>query len=247
MIFNPIIKDPIIFHSFLEIKLLEIFIFKIPIFKLEFHGLNFSYLFYKKFNQQLLLKNLLTQLINKMKIFSNQFIKTVLLAAICSLTLFSSSFSQSKGGFKDGYQVRRMFIYHFTRYIEWPDDSSSEDFVIGVLNDDKMYATLKKSFQDRKRKNRSIKVIKYKSTSEVKNCSILFLPKYQSKNLESLIEQFEGKNTLLITDKNGLGKKGSTINFHEVGNKLRFELNIGALEKAKLKVSGQLKQVAILI
>ncbi|WP_020533905.1 YfiR family protein [Flexithrix dorotheae] len=182
-----------------------------------------------------------------MKNFSNQFIKTVLLAAICALSLFGTSFSQTKGEFKDGYQVRRMFIYHFTRYIEWPDDNSTEDFVIGVLNDDKMYATLNQSFEGRKRKNRPIKVVKFKSTSEVENCSILFLPKYQSKNLESLIDQFEGKNTLLITDKNGLGEKGSTINFHEVGNKLRFELNLEALEKASLKVSGQLKQVAILI
>jgi len=57
----------------------------------------------------------------------------------------------------------------------------------------------------------------------------------------------KGKGTLVITDKNGLGAKGSGINFKMIDNKLKFELNQKALEASNLKVSGSLSSMAILI
>jgi hypothetical protein len=52
---------------------------------------------------------------------------------------------------------------------------------------------------------------------------------------------------LVITDKSGLGEKGSGINFKTVDNKLKFELNQKAIEASNLKVSGALSSMAILI
>jgi hypothetical protein len=51
----------------------------------------------------------------------------------------------------------------------------------------------------------------------------------------------------MITDKNGLGAKGSSINFKVVDNKLKFELNSKAIEASNLKVSGALSSMAIII
>ena len=55
------------------------------------------------------------------------------------------------------------------------------------------------------------------------------------------------EGTLVITDKAGLGEKGSGINFKNVDNKLKFELNQRAVEASNLKVAGALSSMAILI
>jgi hypothetical protein len=62
-----------------------------------------------------------------------------------------------------------------------------------------------------------------------------------------VIAKVAGKPTMVITDKNGLGEKGSNINFKTVGGKLKFELNQAAFDKNKLKVSSQLVSMAIVI
>ncbi|MFN7329218.1 MAG: YfiR family protein [Bacteroidota bacterium] len=52
---------------------------------------------------------------------------------------------------------------------------------------------------------------------------------------------------MVITDRNGLGAKGSCINFKTVDDKLKFELNQAAIETSNLKVSSALTSMAILI
>ncbi|MBA4057362.1 MAG: DUF4154 domain-containing protein, partial [Marivirga sp.] len=56
-----------------------------------------------------------------------------------------------------------------------------------------------------------------------------------------------GRSVLTITDANGLGQRGSCINFKVVDGKLRFELNQGVVAGSNLKVSSQLSSMAILI
>jgi hypothetical protein len=56
-----------------------------------------------------------------------------------------------------------------------------------------------------------------------------------------------GNGNLIVTDRNGLGSKGSCINVKTVDDKLRIELNQKAKETANLKVSSALTSIAILI
>jgi hypothetical protein len=60
-------------------------------------------------------------------------------------------------------------------------------------------------------------------------------------------ERVKGKGTLVVTDRNGLGAKGSCINFKTVDEKLKFELNQSAIAASNLKVSSTLSSMAILI
>jgi hypothetical protein len=59
--------------------------------------------------------------------------------------------------------------------------------------------------------------------------------------------KFEDKPTLIVTDKNGLAKKGSCINFKLVGDKLKFEINEEAIVNSKLKVSSQLIAMGVTV
>ena len=52
---------------------------------------------------------------------------------------------------------------------------------------------------------------------------------------------------LVVTEENGLGAKGSNINFIMREGKLAFELNQATLNKQNLKVSNELSRLAILI
>ncbi|UZR93594.1 YfiR family protein [Chondrinema litorale] len=148
---------------------------------------------------------------------------------------------------KDPNDVRRMFLYHFIRYIEWPDDDKEGKFEIAVLNDSHMYDLLKKTMHDSKRRGKTVKITQIDENTDISNFHVVYVPSNESRHFKTLEEKSENLNLLFVTDRNGTISKGSGINFKEQGNKLRFELSIDSLEKRGLKVAGQLKQVAILI
>jgi hypothetical protein len=55
------------------------------------------------------------------------------------------------------------------------------------------------------------------------------------------------KSTLIVTEKEGLAKKGSGINFITVDGKLRYELNDAELDRRNIKLSGKIKSLGIAI
>ncbi len=145
------------------------------------------------------------------------------------------------------YNYYQIFIYNFAKYIEWPTDKQSGDFVIGVLGNSPLVEHLNKMASQKKVGDQTIKVIVFQSVNDVKPCHMLFLPEGKSNSFASLKGKLGGSPTLLITEKEGLGKQGSNINFIVVNGKLRFELNKVATEKSNLKVSSDLTKLAILI
>src|SRR5258706_13101770 len=54
------------------------------------------------------------------------------------------------------YAVHANIIYHFTKYINWPDDKKSGDFIIGVTGNSPIYEEFKKDIAAKFVGNRSV-------------------------------------------------------------------------------------------
>jgi hypothetical protein len=145
------------------------------------------------------------------------------------------------------HEIYSMMVFNFTKYVQWPDYTESGEFVIGVIGNAHVYETLNTWYGGKPRGSKMYVIKKFNSAAEVTDCHVLFLDKSKSGEFEGVNNKVKGKGTLVITDKNGLGEKGSSINFKTVDNKLKFELNQRAIEASNLKVSGTLSSMAILI
>ncbi|MBT1702123.1 DUF4154 domain-containing protein [Fulvivirgaceae bacterium PWU20] len=140
-----------------------------------------------------------------------------------------------------------MMVFNFTKYVQWPDHASSGEFIIGVIGNEDVYKTLTTWYGGKPRGNKTYVIKKFSSNSDLTDCHVVFIDKSKSNEFDAVNTKVKGKGTLVITDKNGLGEKGSAINFKTVDNKLKFELNQKAIEASNLKVSGALSSMAILI
>jgi hypothetical protein len=145
------------------------------------------------------------------------------------------------------YEVYSMMVFNFTKYVQWPDYSDKGEFVIGVIGNNEVYETLNAWYSGKAKGAKTYVIKKFNSSAEITDCHVLFIDKSKSNEFEEVNAKVKGKGTLVITDKHGLGEKGSGINFRTIDNKLKFELNQKALETAHLKVSGALSSMAILI
>ena len=144
--------------------------------------------------------------------------------------------------------LQTIFIYRFTKYIEWPLSSRQGDFVIGILGDEILILNeMKKMAEGRKAGTKNIVVKNYKTIDDISECNILFIPGKESAQISSVIDKIKGYSTLLITEKEGMAKKGAAINFVGINIKLNFELNEANAEKYGLQVSTNLSQLAIIV
>jgi hypothetical protein len=157
------------------------------------------------------------------------------------LIFFTFSFSSDSSP----YKFHTIFIYNFTRYIHWPAEYQSGDFVIGVLGESEIQPYLEEMAQRKKMRERSFQVHRMDLNASLQKCHILFVPQAQSEQLDEVLAKLKGNATLVITEKPGMCQKGSMINFISIGGRWKFELNKEALEKAKLKVSSELVRFAV--
>src|SRR5690606_8194397 len=145
------------------------------------------------------------------------------------------------------YRIHSVFIYNFTKYIQWPSSDQGGDFVIGVLGNSPIVASLEKLATERKVGSRAMVVKKFSSVDDISKCHMLFIPEGNSNDFDAALAKLSGQSTLVMTERRGLGSKGSSINFVTVDGKQKFELNKSATEKAQLKVSTELTSLAIVI
>lgn len=140
-------------------------------------------------------------------------------------------------------KIKAVFIYNFTRYFEWP--SKNGNFVIALCGDNANLVTeLNKMASTKLVGDQKIEIKTVSTIKEAEKANILFLMPDKSGNLADALTKAKGKGTLVITEKNGLAKVGSTINFIIQENKQKFELNKASAAKAGLKVSSTLDQLA---
>jgi len=170
----------------------------------------------------------------------------VLLSVLTVSSAFSPAYDSQK--VDTNAKIKAVYIYNFTKYIEWPSDSKSGEFTIGILGDNEaLFAELEKMSKVKKVSNQSFAIKKFASINEVNNPHILYIPDASSTKLNQAVSKLRGKSTLIVTEKPGLARQGSAINFIFEGNKQKFELNKSIVESHNLKVASSLENLAVLV
>ena len=145
------------------------------------------------------------------------------------------------------YRQYTIFIWSFTRYIQWPEAYNKGDFEILVLGDSPIMDELKILAQQKKVGERNITVTKIASPADIKKCNVLFIPADNPAKLSDILKKVDTQSVLVVTEKAGLGAQGSCINFIIKDGKLAFELNQAAVNRQNLKVSNELTRLGIMI
>jgi hypothetical protein len=165
--------------------------------------------------------------------------------AVCSLFIlvFASWFL----AYSQNEKFKALFMYNFTKYIEWPASHRQGDFVIGVLGNSPLTKELETIAGKQKVGSQNIVVKTYGTVDEIGYCNVLYIPPSKSSQISFVVNKLADKSTLLITDKEGLALQGAGINYIMDGDKLKYEVNKNNIEKKGLTVSNALLTLGIVV
>lgn len=143
-------------------------------------------------------------------------------------------------------KYKALFMYHFTKQIEWPASDKEGDFVICVVNQQEILNQLRTVTGGKTAGSQSFSVVGVKTIDEVSKCHILYLPfaDCKAEKLEAVLAKLGNSSTLVVADRPGSLKNGACVNFLLVDGKVKFEINEPAMNDRKLKVGSQLREVA---
>lgn len=144
-------------------------------------------------------------------------------------------------------KFKALFLYNFIKNVEWPAAQKQGDFIIGVLGNSPIIKELENITASQKAGNQAMKVKVFSNPEEVSNCHIIYLVPNKGGAVQQVTTKTGGNPTLIVSDSKGGVQQGAAINFILDGDKLKFEISKGNIERKGLKVSANLLNLGIVI
>jgi hypothetical protein len=163
-----------------------------------------------------------------------------LVAALC-LTIRAISAPPSPSE----YEVKAAFLYNLAKFIDWPSGAlpaSDTQLRIGILGDSPMFEAISQ-LGDKTIGERKLEVRRVTPESKLDEYHIIFLDQ-TVKNADQLAFNLRGSKTLTVGETEAFCRDGGLVNFILINNRVGFEINQKAAERAGFIISSKLLNLA---
>jgi hypothetical protein len=144
------------------------------------------------------------------------------------------------------YEVKGAYVYSFAKFIEWPAETlqPKTPIVIGVIGDNQFAALLKTIVKDKTIQEHpiSVQIIKWPATMH--SCHIIFVAASERKRFHEIASALQNQPVLTVTEYEEGSQNKGIFNLFLEGEKVQFEADVAAAEKARLQISSKLLRLA---
>jgi hypothetical protein len=148
------------------------------------------------------------------------------------------------------YPVKLAFLYNFTKFIEWPPGSyrnPDAPLAICIVGHDPFSADIEGDLRTRIVGSHPVEVLALKPTDTLSVCHMVFIPATDEDQASKIVRNLKGSSILTVGEAEGFAGLGGIINLTVKGNKVHFEVNQLAAQRAGLKISSKLLSLAKIV
>jgi hypothetical protein len=147
------------------------------------------------------------------------------------------------------YDVKAAFLYSFPSFVGWPNQAlpdTASILTIGILGEDP-FGDAFRAFAHKAAGGRLAKIKRSTRLQELPLCHVLFICNSERRYLPQILEHLRGRPVLTVGDTDGFAEAGVMMNFRLEENRVRFDINSAAAERASLVVSAKLLKLARIV
>lgn len=144
------------------------------------------------------------------------------------------------------YQLKASYIYHFTKFIDWPAEKlagAGGEFSICVLGKDPFGKALD-VISGKKAHGARIQVFRIKAPDE-RDCHIVFVNEEDPELEVQFIEAASQPGVLVIGESEKFIEHGGLLRFLTLKDRVRFQIDRDRAEAAGLRIAKKLMSVAV--
>lgn len=154
---------------------------------------------------------------------------------LCSTFVFAQSRAD---------QVKAVFLYNFTQFVDFPPSTVGNSFVLGILGNDPFGDYIDSVVNGEKVNGLPIVVKRFDNVEDIRDCNILYI---NDANPIAAVRALGKRNILTVGSTENFAREGGIIRFFIESNKIRLQINLAAAKAANLSISSKLLRVSDVI
>jgi len=143
------------------------------------------------------------------------------------------------------YQIKAAFLQNFPKFVDWPglEPGGMSPLVIGIVGNDPFGPMFSSMIANESSNGHPLVLTHLRWNDRLTDCHILFVSASEINHLPQILAGAPG--ALTVGDFDSFARRGGMIELRMVGNRVRFDINVGAARRAGLRVSSKLLGLAM--
>jgi hypothetical protein len=168
----------------------------------------------------------------------------ILILSLTTAAIYGQQVPEFKG--KDtAAMVKASYLYNFSKFIDWPTEYKSGNFVISVMGGGNLHQELVKKYNNKQIGSQQIEIRKLSKTLNISPCHVLFIGGEYTEMLPEITNALKGQPILIVAEQDGSLEKGAILNFVVIDHQYRFEVDLKNAENRELFIGSTIKSLAL--
>jgi len=150
----------------------------------------------------------------------------------------------------DEYQVKAAFLFNLARFVEWPADAfatPSSPVTFCIVGADPFGSALDDALRGHQVAGRATAIKRLRELSPDAGCHVVFLAQRDAAPRTAALERLAGASVLTVAEGRGFASRGGTIGLFLDDQRVRFEVNTEAADRARLHISSRVLALASVV
>jgi hypothetical protein len=143
--------------------------------------------------------------------------------------------------------VKAAYLFNFGKFVRSAGGgpvAKGSTFDICILGRDPIGRSLDEIVAGDSIENRPVRVLRITDATQARACAVVFVSAYESANLREDLAILDGADALTVSDAPDFLSRGGMIQFVTMGDHVRFDVNLNAVNRSHLVLSSELLRVA---
>ncbi len=142
--------------------------------------------------------------------------------------------------------LKAAFLYNFAKFAEWPNLPPGAPLVLCIVGDDAIAAALVGTIHGQNIGGHSVEVSRPSVIAAWTGCHLLFIAHGAAPRAAGLVG-IKTQPILTVSDVKDFSQAGGMIELFVEGGRIRFAINVDAVDRAGLRISSRLLGLAKII
>ena len=140
--------------------------------------------------------------------------------------------------------LRAAFLYNFAKFTEWPGETPSSPLTLCVLDDSAVEGALSELVGSSPINGRAVAISRGPSGARLRACHLLYVGDTNTARTAAILDELRGAPVLTVSDGSDFIRSGGIIGLIVEEGRMRFAINPDAAQRAGLRLSSRLLQLA---
>jgi hypothetical protein len=145
-------------------------------------------------------------------------------------------------------QIKTAYVLNFIKFAEWPDGITTNDTLTLCVAGNNTLGGALSTLEGYSAGKRKLHVVNFSASgNKAGSCHILYIGESEQFHFSALLKSLNYAPILTISDIDDFAEKGGCIGLRFRDNKIVFEVNMTTVHQSKLKLPGQLLNLAFYV